>query len=443
MECNGEEVKASSFFVRTREGEMTKAHHSKEQFRKTVLPNGLTVITEKMPHVRSICIGIWVPAGSRFETREVNGISHFLEHMLFKGTEKRSALDIAVEVDSLGGEMNAFTSREQTTYYIKVLDTHVHQALDILADIFLHSTLDANELDKERQVILEEIRMQEDQPEDLVHDIITELIWPDQPLGFPVAGREESVIALDREGLVDYVRRMYHREKLVVSCAGNVDHENFVAAIVGHFKDFSAREKAPVPVLPCFAAGAKVVTRDLEQVHLCLALPGVGQSDPDRFSYYILNTLLGANMSSRLFQEVREKRGLAYSVYSYLSSYRDVGNLTIYAGANRDRIREVLDVIRKELGKLSKNCITAEELRRAKEYMKGGLMLSLESSSSVMSRIAKQEISLDGYQSVDEIVRQVEAVRADRVQQIAAECFQDGRIALAAIGPVEEKELIP
>jgi len=436
-------VKASSFFVRTPKRKMAKAHHPQERFRKTVLPNGLTVITEKMPHVRSICIGIWVPAGSRFETREVNGISHFLEHMLFKGTEKRSALDIAVEVDSLGGEMNAFTSREQTTYYIKVLDTHIHQALDILADIFLHSTLDANELDKERQVILEEIRMQEDQPEDLVHDIINELIWPDQPLGFPVAGREESVIALDREGLVDYVGRMYNREKLVVSCAGNIDHENFVTAIAEHFKDFSCRKKAPVPEPPGYAAGAKVMTRDLEQVHLCLALPGISQSDPERFAFYILNTLLGANMSSRLFQEVREKRGLAYSVYSYLASYRDVGNLTIYTGANRDRIREVLDVIRHELHNLAQSPVTVEELHRAKEYMKGGLMLSLESSSSVMSRIAKQEISLDGYQSVDEIVRQVEAVTADRIQQIAAERFQDEQIALAAIGPVEEKELIP
>ncbi len=420
-----------------------KNSSSQGLFRKTVLPNGLTVVTEKMPHVRSICIGIWVPAGSRYETREVNGISHFLEHMLFKGTEKRSALDIAMEVDSLGGEMNAFTSREQTTYYIKVLDTHIDQALDILADIFLHSTLDANELARERQVILEEIRMQVDQPEDLVHDIINELIWPDQPLGFPVAGREESVIALDREELADYVRKMYNGEKLVISCAGNIEHENFVAAIAGHFKDFTSRKTSLVQEPPRYAANTKVLTRDLEQVHLCLALPGAAQADPDRFAFYILNTLLGGNMSSRLFQEVREKRGLAYSVYSYLASYRDAGNLTIYTGANRDRIGEVLDVIRKELQKLAEAPVTAEELHRAKEYMKGGLMLSLESSSSVMSRIAKQEISLDGYQSIDEIVRQVEAVKADRIQQIAEEQFQDEQIALAAIGPVEEKELIP
>ncbi|NOY53849.1 MAG: insulinase family protein [Deltaproteobacteria bacterium] len=411
-------------------------------FRKTVLPNGLTVLTEKMPHVRSVCIGIWVPTGSRFETKEKNGISHFLEHMFFKGTEKRSALDIAMEVDSLGGEMNAFTSREQTTYYIKVLDTHLRLALDILTDIFLHSTLDAKELERERQVILEEIRMQEDQPEDLVHDVMNEMIWPDQALGFPVAGREENVIALNREDLVAYVREMYNREKLVISCAGNIEHEKFVADIAEYFKDFSSMEKARVPVPPRFVPGMKVLTRELEQVHLCLSLPGVAQADPDRFAFYILNTLLGANMSSRLFQEVREKRGLAYSVYSYLSSYRDGGNLTIYTGANRDRIREVLEVIRVELDRIARHPVTAKELHRAKEYMKGGLMLSLESSSSVMSRIAKQEISLEGYQSVDEIVRQVEAVTADRIREIAAKCFQKDRIALAAIGPVEEKDLL-
>ncbi len=433
-------MKTSSFFSLSGR-KMTKTHRE-DHFQKTVLPNGLTVVTERMSHVRSICIGIWVPAGSRFETREKNGISHFLEHMLFKGTKKRSALDIAVEVDSLGGEMNAFTSREQTTYYIKVLDTHLRQALDILTDIFLHSTLDAQELDRERQVILEEIRMQEDQPEDLVHDVINEIIWPGQALGFPVAGREENVAALNREDLADYVQEMYNREKLVISCAGNIDHEKFVADIAEHFKDFSSQKKALVVEPPRFTAGMKVLTRELEQVHLCLSLPGVAQADPDRFAFYILNTILGANMSSRLFQEVREKRGLAYSVYSYLSSYRDGGNLTIYTGANRDRIREVLEVIRRELNRIAKHPVTAEELHRAQEYMKGGLMLSLESSSSVMSRIAKQEISLNGHQSVDEVVRQVEAVTAERIREIAADCVQEDRIALAAIGPVEEKDLI-
>jgi predicted Zn-dependent peptidase len=412
-----------------------------KNFHKTTLSNGVTVITEKMPHVRSICIGLWVPTGSRFETHEKNGISHFIEHMFFKGTRKRTALDIAVEVDSLGGEMNAFTSREQTAYYIKVLDEHVDRALEILSDIFLDSTLDAEELKRERLVILEEIRMQEDQPEDLVHDVINELIWSGQSLGFPVAGREESVAALNRDVLVEYIREMYSRKGVVVSCAGNVDHEGIVSALSERFRDFSVRPDTLVLDLPHYTAGTKVLSRDLEQVHLCLALPAVSQSDPDRFAFYVLNTLLGANMSSRLFQEVREKRGLAYSIYSYLAGYSDTGNLTIYAGANRRRIGDVLDIIRQELQKLSRTAVSKEELRRAKEYMKGGLLMSLESSSSVMSRIAKQEIYLGRYQSIDDIVHRVEQVSAEDIQRISTERLGEANLSLAAIGPVQQDEL--
>ena len=410
-------------------------------FEKTDLANGITVVTEKMPHVRSVCIGVWVPTGSRYEKPEQNGISHFLEHMFFKGTEKRSALDIAVEVDSLGGEMNAFTSRENTTYYIKVLDEHQPVAVDILADIFLHSRFDEAELEKERHVILEEIRMQDDQPEDHVHDVINEVIWPDQPIGFPVAGREASVSAIGRSDLVDYVTTMYTKNRIVVACAGHVDHDRIVADVARGFEGFAGKKDPAAFPQPRYKAGREVLTKKLEQVHLCLALPGIPVNHPDRFAYYVLNTTLGSNMSSRLFQEVREKRGLAYSVYSYLAGFSNGGSLTIYAGASRQKIDEVITVIREQLRQLAANPITDAELARAKAYMKGGLILSLESSSSVMSRLAKQELYFDAYETIEETVAKIDRVTAAKVQEMAAESFQESQLAAAAIGPVDQDEL--
>ncbi len=411
-------------------------------FQKTTLSNGITVVTEKMPHVRSVSTAIWVPSGSRHETDENNGISHFVEHMLFKGTAKRSALDIATAVDSLGGEINAFTSRECTAYYIKVLDEHFPIALDILSDIFLNSVLDKEDLEKERQVILEEIRMQEDQPEDLVHDLIQEAVWPDQPLGFPVAGREESVNSLKRESLMEFVQKMYQRSGIVISCAGNVEHKECLKSIEKSFLDFPGTSKIALPDPPQSQARTLVLNKDLEQVHLCLSLPGLSQNHPDRYALYALNTILGTNMSSRLFQEVREKRGMAYSIFSYLSSYVDTGSLTIYTGASRSKIKEVIEVIRKELQSLSNVSISDQELTKAKEYMKGGLLLSLESSYSVMSRIAKQELYFKEYQTVDKIVREIENVTSKKVLELAARNFDEKYLSVAAIGPIEKEELI-
>jgi predicted Zn-dependent peptidase len=410
-------------------------------FEKTDLPNGITVVTEKMGHVRSVCIGIWVPAGSRYERREENGVSHFLEHICFKGTSRRTALDIAVEVDSVGGEMNAFTSREHTTYYIKVLDEHLGVALDILSDVFLHSKFEEGEMEKERQVILEEIRMQEDQPDDHVHDLINEVIWPGQAIGLPIAGREESVAEIQRKDLLEYVQNAYRKDRIIISCAGKVDHDRCVSLISEGFHAFSG-ERKPAPLsLPRYEAGIEVLTKDLEQVHLCVAMPGLSLNHPNRFAHYVLNTTLGSNMSSRLFQEIREKRGLAYSVYSYLSSFSDAGSMTIYTGASREKMEAVLEVIRGQLRNLSRNPISDEELTRAKSYLKGGLLLSLESSSSVMSRIAKQELYFEGYESIEETVKKIEEVTSAKVQEIAAENFQENRFSFAAIGPVERKEL--
>jgi predicted Zn-dependent peptidase len=411
-------------------------------FQKTNLPNGITVVSEKMPHVRSVCIGLWVPAGSRHETSEQNGISHFIEHMLFKGTDKRTALDIATTIDSLGGEINAFTSREITTYYIKVLDNHLPVAIDILSDIFQHSLFDNGELEKERQVIIEEIRMQEDQPEDQVHDLIQEVIWPDQSMGFPVAGREKTVSSLSRKGLLDFVSRMYRRPGLVIACAGNMEHQECVSAIESGFRHVACTGDQTPTDPPRYHADKFVLNKELEQVHLCLTLPGVRQNDPDRYGLYALNMILGSNMSSRLFQEVREKRGLAYSIFSYLSSYADVGTLMIYTGASREKIREVITVIRQEIDGLSREPVSSQELTKAKEYMKGGLLFSLESSSSVMSRIAKQEIYSNAYQSVDEIVREIENVTSEKLLELASRNFLEEKLSMAAIGPIEKEELI-
>ena len=410
-------------------------------FQKTCLENGIKVVTEKMPHVRSVCIGIWVPTGSRHEAPEKNGISHFVEHMLFKGTDRRTSLDISTAVDSLGGEINAFTSREMTTYYIKVLDEHLDVALDILSDIFLHSRFDEKELEKERQVILEEIRMQEDQPEDHVHDLIQEVVWPNQPLGFPVAGREESVSSIDREGIIDFIEKRYSQKGMIISCAGNIEHEACVQAIHQGFGDY-ASVPGPSPLKPpTYHAGTRVLNKDLEQVHLCLSLPGLRQNHPDRYAFYALNTILGTNMSSRLFQEVREKRGMAYSVFSYLSSYIDSGSMTIYTGTGRDKIRDVIEVIRKQLDDLSSQAVSDQELSKAKEYMKGGLMLSLESSSSVMSRIAKQALYFESYQSVDDMVREIEGVTSEKILELASGSFRGDKLSMAAIGPIQKEEL--
>jgi len=418
-------------------------HREERLFQKTLLPNGIRVVTEKMPHLRSVCIGLWVPAGSRNETGAINGISHFLEHMLFKGTKRRTARDIAVEVDSYGGEINAFTTREYTVYYIKVLDEHLRTAIDILADIFLHSVLDPEEMEKERHVILEEIRMQEDQPEDQVHDLMNTILWSGHPLGFPVTGSVESVSGLTRAALLSYINTHYLRPGILVSCAGNVDHQECAEVVAKCFQDFSEGSEPDDGGAPLYHAGKTVVTKDLEQVHLCVAHQGIKQDHADRFAFYLINTLFGANMSSRLFQEVREKRGLVYSIYSYLSTYRDVGNITVYAGAGRERILEVMEIIRNEFAELANHSVSESELARAKECMKGGLFLSLESSSSVMSRIAKQEIFFHRYQSVDEIVGEIEKVTAGKMKELAEEYFQNEDFSVAAIGPVDGKELHP
>ena len=408
---------------------------------KTVLDNGLIVVTRRMSHVRSVCVGLSVPAGSRHESRRTNGVSHFVEHMLFKGTERRSAREIASEVDAVGGEINAFTSREYTTYYIKVLDEYLERAVDILADLFLHSRFDRAELEKEREVILEEIRMQEDQPEEQVHDLIQEVIWPDNALGYPVAGRAETVAVLDRDDLLDHVRGAYLRPGVVLSCAGNVEHEHCAALAAERFREFAVRGRGPAAVQARYRPGRRVVTKELEQVHLCLSVPGLPQGHPDRYAFHLLNTILGANMSSRLFQEVREARGLAYAVYSYVSSFRDAGSLTVYTASAPAKIGEIVRVIRDELARLASEPVSEEELDKAKAYVKGGLLLSQESSFSVMSRTAREEIYFGREEPLDEILQGIREVTPRRVLDCGRRALREELFSLASIGPVGEEDL--
>ena len=409
--------------------------------RKTVLDNGLTVVTRRMPHVRSVSVGLWVPAGSRHENPRTSGVSHFVEHMLFKGTDRRSARQIASEVDAVGGEINAFTGREYTAYYIKVLDEYLERAVDILADLFLHSRFDPAELEKEREVILEEIRMQEDQPEEQVHDLIQEVIWPENPLGYPVAGRAGTVAALARDDLLDHVRGAYLRPGVVLACAGNVDHERCAAAAEARFREFAARGQGPAAAEARYRPGRRAVTKELEQVHLCLAAPGMSQTHPRRYALHLLNTVLGANMSSRLFQEVREARGLAYAVYSYVSSYRDAGSLTVYTAAAPSKIGEIVRVVREELARLASEPVAEEELDKAKAYLKGGLLLSLESSSSVMSRAAREEIYFGREEPLEEMLARIGEVTPAQVLACARDTLRDDLLSMASIGPVAQEDL--
>ncbi|HVR70762.1 MAG TPA: pitrilysin family protein [Vicinamibacteria bacterium] len=394
---------------------------------KEILPNGLTLITEAMPHVRSVTIGIWLKRGSRHESPDRSGISHFIEHMVFKGTKSRSAERIASEVDQIGGHMDAFTAKEYAAFHLKVLDEHLPIAVEILGDILLHPLFDPAEMTKEKKVIFEEINMVEDTPDDLVMELFTGAMWPDHPLGRPILGTKRSVASFDREQLADFFRSSYRPANILVSAAGHLDHRATADLVQRHFGELapgglSANGGPPRPA-------ARVVTRskkELEQVHLCLGTPSYPQTHRNRYGVYILNTILGGSMSSRLFQNVREKRGLVYSISSGVTAYSDAGIMSVYAGTSLDSVDEVLRLTLDELRRLMGERLTEDELRRAKDHLKGSLMLSLESTGSRMSHLARQEIYFGRHFGLDEIIMGIEAVGSDHVQAIANEVFAGG-----------------
>jgi predicted Zn-dependent peptidase len=402
-----------------------------------VLPNGLVTITETMQHVRSVSVGIWVRNGSRREVPSENGLAHFLEHMVFKGTARRSAEDIAREMDSVGGMLDAFTSKEQICFNAKVLDEHLPIAFDVLTDLVLRPKFDSDDVKKERQVVLEEIKMDLDNPEYLLHEIFTRGFWPNHSLGRPILGTPETVRKFDREAIRRRFQNWFAPDHILVTAAGHITHEQVLDLVekeFGHLKPLGKPDKDSVPstAAPIHLEGK----RDLEQVHLCIGVPSLPIAHERRFGVAVLNNLLGGGMSSRLFQNIREKQGLAYAVFSELTPYSDAGMLSVYAGTAKETVGKVLDMTIAEFRAMKESPVSEEELLRAKNHLKGSLMLSLESTSSRMSNLARQELYFHRFSSLDEILASIEAVTREEVQTLAKEFFQPERIAVTVLGPL-------
>jgi len=404
----------------------------------TRLANGVRVITEPMPHVRSVSVGVWIGSGSRREFGEQNGLSHFIEHMLFKGTTRRSAEDIARSVDSIGGNLDAFTAKELVCFNTKVLDEHLSLAFDVLSDLVLHPLFREEDIEKEKGVILEEIKMEADSPDYLVHEIFSSNFWKDHPLGKPILGTRETVKRFDRGMIHGFYESVYAPANMIVTAAGNLTHERMVGLVREYFESLPPGAAPPADHVP--STHARIALRNkkaLEQVHLCLGVPSYPLPHEERFACYVLNTLLGGGMSSRLFQNIRERQGLAYAVFSELNPYRDTGCLSIYAGTSIESATKVVKSITNEFRDLKEQCVSDEELRRAKDHLKGSLMLSLESTASRMSNLARQEMYFGHFFSLDELVESIEAVTAGDVQRIAQTFFDPKQIALTVLGNLE------
>jgi predicted Zn-dependent peptidase len=403
---------------------------------KTVLDNGLVILTERMPAMRSVSIGVWIHVGSRDEERGQAGISHFIEHMAFKGTEKRSAEEIAAAIDSVGGTLDAFTSREYTCFSSKVLGEHLPLAVDLLADLLLHARLDPSDIEKEREVILQEIKMVEDAPDDQIHDLFAQTIWADHPLGRPILGWRETLRQIGQDEIVKHTDRYYRPDRTIISAAGDLDHDALVDLAAAAFGGWGGCAHAGFTAPPVSRLTAVNEDRDLSQVHLCLGVNGLATAHRDRYTLSILNTILGGGMSSRLFQEIREKRGLVYSIYSYGASYRDGGLLVVYAGTSSDHYQEVVDLIQEELRKIRDEPARPADFRRAKEQLKGNLLLGLESTNSRMTRLARMYMAFNRCFGLEEIIQGIEDVTPERLQQLTQSLFDGGACALASIGRI-------
>jgi predicted Zn-dependent peptidase len=399
------------------------------------LPSGLRLVTESMPHVRSVSIGVWLMRGSRHESDAESGIAHFVEHMLFKGTRTRSAQQIAQEIDSIGGQLDAFTAKEYAGYYIKVLDENLPLAADLLGDMVLRPAFEPADIVREQSVILEEIKMVEDAPDDLVHEVFAQQFWPRHPLGRPILGTPATVSSFGQSGLREYFGRMYVAPQLLIAVAGNIDHARVRALVEKTFESVPTTAATDGTAPPAVKAGVAYRQKEIEQSHLCMGTPAYHQAHSDRHALYVLNTVLGGSMSSRLFQHIREDRGLAYSVFSNLTTYSDAGMVTIYAGCANDKVAEVVDLSLAELRELRETPVPGDELRRAKDHLKGSLVLNLESTASRMSHLARQFIFFGRYYTLDELTSAVEAVTSADVQRVANELFRDEGLAATVVGP--------
>jgi predicted Zn-dependent peptidase len=416
--------------------------NNERNIRRTVLPNGLIILTERMDHLRSVAMGVWIKSGSRCEPAEINGISHFVEHMLFKGTRSRTAQAIAREMDSIGGNLDAFTGKETICFNVKSLADHVPIALDVLSDLVLNPVFAAPDIERERGVILEEIKIDEDNPDVLVHELFTQSFWKDHPLGWPILGTTRTVAGLDQHKLFSYHNDRFHAGNMVFSAAGNLDHDQFAASIASRFSGLASGPSVSELAAP--EASARVVLRNkksLEQVQICLGVPSPPITDENRYATLILNTVLGGGMSSRLFQTIREERGLAYSIYSDLSPYRDTGTLCVYAGTSSANALQVVDLTLAEFARLKQEPLTDEELTRAKDQVRGNILMGLESSNSRMANLARQEMYFHQFYSVDEVIARLGEVQADQVQTMAQRLFVSDRIAVTLLGRLDGVKL--
>jgi predicted Zn-dependent peptidase len=415
---------------------------TERNIRRTLLPNGLIVLTERMEYMSSVAMGVWIKSGSRCEPAEVNGISHFVEHMLFKGTRTRTAQQIAREMDSIGGNLDAFTGMETICFNVKSLAEHVPVALDVLADLVLNPVFTAADMERERGVILEEIKIDEDNPEVLVHELFIQAFWKDHPLGKPILGTSKTVSRMDQESLLAYHSDRFHGGNMIFSAAGNLDHDRFAEEVSRKFSTLAGGET--LHELPAPEACARIVLRNkksLEQVQVCLGVPAPPITDENRYVTLILNTVLGGGMSSRLFQTIREERGMAYSIYSDLSPYRDTGTLCVFAGTSVGKGLEVVDLILEEFRKLKQEPLTVEELTRAKDQVKGNILLGLESSNARMANLARQEMYFHEFITVDEIIARINEVTYGQVLAMAQHLFDPARIAVTLLGRLDGVKL--
>lgn len=404
----------------------------------SVLRNGIRVVTETVPHVRSVSVGYWIKAGSRSESPDKRGVSHLIEHMLFKGTESRTAKQIAEEVDGIGAQLNAYTSKEYTCYYTKCLDQHLSPAIDIMSDIYCRSLILETELNKEKSVVLEEISMYEDNPDELSHDLIFKALWGDHPLGTNTIGERDTIKALSRGDLTSYMDQWYRPSNLIVAAVGNMFHAELVQLIDRHLGGLSGELVQPQFTLPVSRGDVLTIEKDTEQVHLCIAVPGASRVDPLRYSVSVLDMLLGGSMSSRLFQDLREERGLVYSTYSYNTCYSDAGLFGIYAGVSRENLEQVIHLILEQIRQVREGNVSESEIARAKEQLKANLVINLESMGNRMSRLAKLALFHERLVVPDEVMRQIDSVTLSNVVETAQLVLDPSRLAVSAVGPVDD-----
>ena len=410
-------------------------------YQKTILPNGIRIVSESLPYIKSVTIGLWIGTGSSSEEVHNQGISHFIEHLLFKGTTNRSARDIAEAVDAVGGQLNAFTAKEHTCYYVKVLDSHTELAIDILSDMLLESKFDSEDISREREVILEEVHMYEDTPDDLIHDLHVNSIWGGHPLGCSILGTTDTIQQIDRNIVKKYYNEFYTPDNLVIAAAGNIEHLRLVELVNKYFEKFSGSKKTVSLTTPVFHPVTTSKQKKIEQVHLCLGTESVPLGHPDLYAFHIVNTVLGGSVSSRLFQSVREERGLAYSIYTYQTNYHDAGLFSVYVGTRPHNLKQVIELVKLNIADLRTNGVSDTELSTAKEQLKGNLLLSLESSSSRMSRLGTLETIFGKYYPLDDIILKIDQVKLEDILRITKNMFTESTTSTTLMGPIDKADM--